>query len=240
MKKLTILKAGIVAVVIFALAACAPTQVQVTEQSGKLLPRPDRIFVYDFFVSPDEVTLDRGVGSKVRELVDKTPRTAEEKKVGHAVANALAANLVKEIQDMGLPAERAAGARPSYGNILEIDGQFTSVDEGNRTERVVIGLGVGRTDVKTYTQVYDARGGKRTLVSEFDTDAKSGYKPGMAETMGAGALAGHFAASAAVSAGVAGASETFSANVEADAKRTAKEIAKQLRQYFYYQGWVGP
>lgn len=75
---------------------------------------------------------------------------------------------------MGLSAERAAGVRPSTGNILEVDGQFTSVDESNRTERAVIGLGVGRTDVETQMQIYDARDGKRTFVSEFDTDAKRG------------------------------------------------------------------
>ena len=42
---------------------------------------------------------------------------------GH-VANALSKELVKEIQNFGLPAERAAGTPPSSGNILEIEGQF--------------------------------------------------------------------------------------------------------------------
>jgi hypothetical protein len=141
---------------------------------------------------------------------------------------------------MGLPAERMSGSPPSYGNIVLISGQFTSIDEGNQAERVVIGLGLGRTSVKTYTRVLDARGGARKLLVEFQTDAASGYKPGMAETMGAGALAGHVGAAAAVGGGLAIGSEAFSANVEADAKRTAKDIAKQLKDYFAYQGWVQP
>jgi len=52
---------------------------------------------------------------------------------------------------------------------------------------------------------------------------KSRRKPGLAETMGAGAAAGHPAVSAAVSSGLAFASEEFSANVDADAERTANQ-----------------
>jgi hypothetical protein len=54
----TLKMAGLVALVVIALAACAPTQVQVVDESSKLLPRPDRIFVYNFAISPDEVILD--------------------------------------------------------------------------------------------------------------------------------------------------------------------------------------
>jgi hypothetical protein len=54
---------------------------------------------------------------------------------------------------MGVPAERAAGTPPNYGNIIEIVGQFLSIDEGNWAERVVIGLGAGRMNVKALVQV---------------------------------------------------------------------------------------
>jgi len=141
---------------------------------------------------------------------------------------------------MGVPAERAAGTPPNYGNIIEIEGQFLSIDEGNWAERVVIGLGAGRTDVKTLVQVYDARGGRRVLVNEFEADAKSGYKPGMAESMGAGAAAGNLGAAAAISGGLAVGSEAFAATVEDDAKRMAKKVAKQLGDFFVSQGWIPP
>lgn len=228
----------IVGLAALALAACAQTQVKTVKESAAPLPRPDRIFVYDFAVSPDEVKLDRGISARLEDLVEKTPRTSEEKEVGHKVANALAGELLKEIRAMGLPAERAAGVPPSGGNIFEVDGQFLSVNEGNRTERVVIGLGAGRTDVKTLVQVYDARGEERALVAEFDVNAESGRKPGAAETMGAGAVAGHLATSAVVSSGLAVESETMGATVEADAKRTAKDISKRLGAFFASQGWI--
>lgn len=221
-------------------AGCAPTQVQVVDESSKLMPRPEKIYVYNFAVSPDEIILDHGISGDIQNLVSKQSRTEQEKAIGRAVANALSGNLVQEIWDMGLPAERMSGTLPGSGNIVLISGQFVSIDEGNQAERVIIGLGVGRTSVKTYTRVLDARGGSRKLLVEFQTDAASGYKPGMAETMGAGALAGHVGTAAAVGGGLAIGSEAFSANVEADAKRTAKDIAKQLKDYFAYQGWVQP
>lgn len=226
--------------IVFVLAACAPTKVKVLSQTDTRMTKPDRILVYEFAVSPDEVKLDRGISAKIEEYVKKTPRTEEERAVGRAVASALAKHLVTELQPFGMPVAMATGSPPSEGNILEIDGQFLSIDEGNKAERVVIGLGAGRTDVKALVQTYDARGGKRALVNEFDADAKSGYKPGMAETMGAGAAAGHLGASAALSGALAIGSEKFSATVEDDGKRMAKNIAKQLGEFFVVQGWIPP
>jgi hypothetical protein len=226
--------------IVFTLTACAPTQVDTISEYYGSLPRPDQILVYEFAVSPDEIQLDRGISARIEDLVNKTPRTDEERAVGRAVANALASHLVEEIQALGLPSQRARGVAPAKGNVLEIEGQFISIDEGNRTERVVIGLGAGRTDVRTYVQVFDARGGRRVIASEFETDARSGYKPGVAETMGVGAAAGHLGTSAAIGSAFAAGSETFAANVEADATRTAKAIAKQLRQFFVDQGWIPP
>ena len=240
MNRFKIVGMGLMVFVAVVLGACAPTQVQVVSESYVMLPRPNVVLVYNFAASPDEVTLDQGLSAVIVEAVKGTPRTQEELTVGHATADALAKELVLEIQKLGLPAQRAAGTPPSIGNMLVVSGQFISIDEGNRTERVVIGLGAGRTEVRAKTQVFDARGGQRKLMAQFETDAKSGYKPGMLETAGAGAAAGHLETSAAVSAGMAGVSETFTATVEADAKRAAKQIVKQLGSYFAYQGWISP
>ena len=231
-----ILIVGLMAALV--VSGCAPTQVKTASEYGGKLPRPDRILVYDFATSPDDVDTSKGVIADLKHLVKKTPRTKEEKAVGRNVANALSKELVKEIKNFGLPAERATGKPPATGNILEIEGQFLSIDEGNQTERVIIGFGAGRTDVKTNVQVYDVTAQSRRAVEKFTIDAKSGRKPGMAMFVGAGALMGHAAVSTVVSGGVSAASEKFSANVEADAKRTAKEIAKRLGQFFVRQGWI--
>ena len=224
--------------VFFVIMGCTSTTVEIAPQYLGQLPKPDMILVYDFAVEPDEIELGRGVTPKIARLVKGSSRTEEEVAVGRAVAGSLSKHLVQEIQDLGFPAERATGAPLLGQDVLEIEGQFLSVDEGNRAERVIIGLGLGRTEVKTNIQVYDVTPQGRRLVEEFETDAKSGRKPGMGEFVGVGALAGHAVVSALAGAGVAGVDEAFMANVEADTRRMAKGIAKQLKQLFVKQGWI--
>jgi hypothetical protein len=219
---------------------CASTQATGGEQYGGRLPRPERILVYRFATSSDEVQLDRSPTVVAAWKVQGTSETSERRQVAQSVADAVADNLVKKIREMGLPAELAEGPIPENGPTLVIDGQFLAIDEGSRAERVVVGLGAGRSDVQTAVQVTEVVSGGRRLVDQFQVDAKSGRKPGMAETMGAGAAAGTLATSAAVSAAAAAGSEAFGDNVDADAHRTADKVASVLRTFFSRQGWIAP
>jgi hypothetical protein len=221
-------------------AACAPTNVQTTYEREGPAPRPERILVYDIAVAPDEVQLDRGFSAELMEAVKGTPRTEQELQIGHAAAKALSDELVKKINAMGLPAERVVGVPANWANAALVEGQFLSIDEGNRTERVVIGLGAGRSSVRTDVQLYEARGAQLVRLAEFMTDAKSGYKPGAAETMGMGAAAGDLAVSAAVTAAGSVASEALGVNAQADARRTAADVADKLKAYFVQQAWIAP
>ncbi len=239
-KTITLLKSSLAACIVGLLTGCASTDVTSEKEYEGFLPKPGEVLVYNFAVSPDEVELNSGLGADIEGLVSssKTSRTDQELAIGRQVADALANHLVTEIQALGLPARRATGPPPAAGNPLLIKGQFVSIDEGNQTERVVIGFGLGRTDVRTLTQVLERRNGTNVLVNQFGINARSGDKPGAAETMGAGAIAGHLVASAVVSTGVAVGSEAFSANVDADADRTAKKIAAQLKDLFLTEGWI--
>jgi hypothetical protein len=200
------------------------------------LAKPDRVLVYDFAVSADDVSLDRAVGAQLLQHLQGASQTEEQLKVGRAVAQALSVELVKAIQQLGLPAERAGEAPLVTDNTLAIEGQFVSIDEGNRLRRRVIGLGAGATEVKTHIQVYSMTPASRKLIQEFETSAQSSKKPGMAETMGVGAAA-RGAQAVAVGAGVGVASE-YADTVEADARRTAKAVAEKLAQFFASEGWI--
>lgn len=207
------------------------------EYSGSRLPRPDLIVVHDFAVAPDEVRLAQGLAARLEEMVDAQPRSQQELEVGRQVADALAAHLVSEIRDLGLPAERASGASPS-GDVLAIDGQFVSVDQGNRTRRMVIGFGAGESDVIVNVQLYSETAQDQQLLDEFQVEGDSGYKPGMGPMAGAGAAAGRLVTVAATSAGLSATSEALSDTVVADADRAAKGIAKQLAVFFAQEGWI--
>ena len=237
-------KLGLVTFIVLAIAiGCAPTKVQQQNTTLTQLPRPDLILVYDFAVSPDEVKLDTGLSAELMQKYQEhkgTSRSAEEIKVGHKVADAVAKELVKKIRSYGLMAERAFGLPQGKGKVLMVKGQLLSIDEGNRTERVAIGLGAGRTSVQANVQVYEMTPEGMKQVDDMRGTAKSGGKPGMGEMMGVGAIAGHLLTSTVVSGAVAGGTEMTSATVEADGKRLADDIAKDLGNFFVDQDWIPP
>ena len=238
------IKFGLLILFVLAVAAgCAPTNVQQENMAVAQLAKPSLILVYDFAVTPEEVELDKGLSADLMQKYEEhkgTSRTAEEIKVGHRVADALAEELVKKIRSYGLWAERGFGA--PYGNEkdLMVKGQLLSIDEGNRTERVAIGLGAGRTSVQANVQVYEITAEGKKEVDTLRGTAKSGDKPGMAEMMGVGAIAGHLLTSTLISGTIAGASEMTSATVEADGKRLADKIAADLGNFFIDQDWIPP
>lgn len=199
------------------------------------LAKPERLLVHDFAVAAEDVALDRAVGAQLLQRLQGTSQSEGQLEVGRATAQALSVELVKAIQKLGFAADRAAGAPPT-GNVLVSEGQFVSIDEGNRLRRMVIGLGAGATEVKTQVQVYAVTPTGRKLVQEFETTAQSSRKPGMAETMGAGAAI-RGAQAVAVGAGVGVVSE-YGETVEADARRTAQAVADKLKPFFINEGWI--
>ena len=236
-------RAAIVALVaglsLLLVTACARTSVQDVQVMASGLSRPSVVLVHPFAASGGAVTLSGGLLSRAMEAVESTPEAQQREQVAQQVTQVLAQKLVKRIQDLGLPAKLASAAAPAMGSTLSIEGQILSIDEGNPTRRMIIGLGAGSSEVRTLVQVYAATSGGRRLVEDFYTTVKSSRKPGMAETMGAGAAAGRVAESAAVSVGVT-ALTAHSQTVEGDAEAAAKAIAKQLSSFFFQQGWIPP
>ncbi len=214
----------------------AAAQTNTTVTPAAPLAKPEYILVHDFAVTADEVALDRAIGAQLLQRLQGDSQNEEQLKVGRATAQALAIELVKAIQKLGLTAKRAMEAKQHTGTTLAIEGQFVSIDEGNRLRRMVIGLGAGATEVKTQVQVYNVTSASRTLLQQFETTAQSSRKPGMAETMGVGAAV-RGAQAVAIGAGVGVASE-YGQTVEADAQRTAQAIADQLKPFFLNEGWI--
>jgi hypothetical protein len=221
-------------------AACAPTKVQsVQAYAGPTLPRPELIVVNDFSTAAADVTVDSGIGARIKNTIMGAPAN-QETLTARRVTDAIPQTLVKEIVKLGLPVMRADAVATTGNNRLIIGGKINSIDEGNRTRRNFIGFGAGKSEVDATAQLYYQATGAAAprLVQTFDALAQSGRKPGAAGMMGAGAAAGRLATSAAMSTGTSIVSETTSAGVDDDGERMAKEIAKNLRQFFTDQGWI--
>lgn len=238
-RRATLGKATLICAALIALGACSSTEITDERMNWKAgaTPKPDQLIVFNFATSPDEVKLEHGLVADVRELVDREPRTAQEKKIGNAVANALAAKLVERLREDGLPAVRAMdvvepGVRP-----LQVKGQLLSIDQGSRTRRVIIGLGLGRSSIEARVQLYESLRGRAELLESMTATTKSGRKPGMAEMIGVGAVTGHIITSAVLSGAASGASEALSANVDALAGTMAKKIADEIVALYKKHGW---
>src|SRR2546425_9517270 len=104
-----------------------------------------------------------------------------------------------------------------------IHGQFLTIDEGNRLRRMVIGFGVGGTDLRTKVQVYQGTEAAPLLLQEFEAKAESSKKPGMGPMAGVGAAATSAASAAAVSGGF-GVVAGIDPIVRGDAHRAGQEV----------------
>ena len=210
-------------------AACATTVVQPgSEYSGTgFLERPDRILVYDFAVTTDEVKENRGLfQSKLNEFEGITTRDHEQD-IAAEVRTVAAEELVEGIQKLGLPAERAAANVLMPPRTLGIVGQFVDVDEGSRLQRMVIGFGQGKSRVDIRVQVYGhglirddlkKKEGAPVKVLAFETHADSGT---------------------AVTLGVTGIKSNRSAMGQMTA-RSAEQAVAYLSEFFFNQGWIAP
>jgi hypothetical protein len=222
------------------ITACAPTNVQATQQySGEKLPKPTKILVYDFAITPEEVKLNSALGARIANRFKSASQSDQELAIGRSVAASLSKELIKDLRARGFAAEHADGSLPTDGNIVLITGHFLDVNQGNRLRRDVIGFGAGSSNVTSQVQVLDNVAQPHQLLLEFSTSAQSSHKPGAAELAGAGIAAGSsVVTSLGASTSVAAATEALGASVEDDAKRTAKEIDKQLLPFFVRQGWA--
>jgi len=219
-------------------AGCAKATTPSTRSAAAGLPQPDRIIVHDFAVTAADVALDRGQGPRMMRDTGSGAQSEEEVEVGRAVTKALTDNLIKNLREHGVNAERAAEAAPAGATTASIVGEFQRVGQGDGTVRRMIGLGLGSSEMRTRVQIYPGGGTTVKLVAESATKTSGSLRPGMAVMLPLGAGAAAFATTPVVADRSASASETFFATVEADAKRTAEAVVQRIGDSYQRQGWI--
>jgi hypothetical protein len=229
---------GVAALALTAAALCAIGVAAAASGSAKP-PRPARILVVDFATTPAKVKLQRGVGSRLMKVFGGSAAAKKEQSKDAAdVVDAIGDTLVKEIEALGIPAERVApGAVPASASqpIAIINGRVLQIDEGNRTTRTVIGFGAGASRVKADAELsYQVPGSKPEVLISYADTGKSRRTPGL----GVGKVAGAAETATAVSAGLHAYSEVHGATVGDDAKRLGEDLGRQLKQSFAALGWI--
>jgi len=222
-------------------AGCASTNVEETyEVANTGMPTPNPVLIYNFAVSPEDVQQNSSIFAKIQRNIENNSQTAEEVQLGREVADAMATELTQKIADLGLyPVRADESLQVPPGSIL-ITGYFVDIDEGNRLQRNLIGLGMGQSRLDSKVRVLaPSPSGYRELIA-FDAHADSGDMPGAAVTGPAGAAAGAGAAAVLATNAVAGGIKTYKSSSAEQAKKMAEKIAAQLAQYFAQQGWINP
>jgi len=221
-------------------AGCASTQV--TQQTPLVAPglaRPNQIWVYDFVAARSDMPTNSSLAGQVG--APSTPPTPEELETGRKYGAMIAQQLVKDIQNMGLPAiEAGPGSSPQVGDGV-IRGYIVSTEgggAGNMVKRMVIGFGAGTAEMDTVVEGYVMTAqGLRKLGS--GTLTSSGNKtPGLVVP-----AAVAIASANPVGLIVVGGLKIYGAasgklGLEGRAKSTAEEIAVQLKIRFQDRGWI--
>lgn len=226
---------GLFALVVF--AACASTKVaEQTPIVNESIPRPNRIWVYDFTATPADVPADSSIRGQVS--APSTPQTAEQVKTGRELGALIAKELVADIQAMGLPAAQAtARTSPQVGDGV-IRGYLVSVEGGSAVKRFTIGLGSGTSELDTLVEGYQVTPQGLRRLGSGTIGSSGGKTPGIAVPAVVAIATGN-PIGLIVVGGMKIYGEASGRNkLLGRAKATADEIAAQLKVRFRERGWI--
>ena len=216
---------------------CASTKVIDRQQLvNEKLPRPDHILVYDFAATPEDIPTDSSLAGKYDE--HSTPQTAEQIDAGRKIGADIAEQLVEEINNMGMPVERASISATPQINDIVIRGYLLSIDEGSSDKRIMVGFGSGASELDVAVEGYQMTDQGLRKLGSGTVDADGSKTPGVA-----GPLAVAIARGNPVGLIVSGGmklygEESGKSKIEGRIKQTVGEIADVLKERFKQQGWI--
>jgi Domain of unknown function (DUF4410) len=175
-------------------AQTAPSTADAT-QPKHVFTKDMTVYVRDFELDAENVTVDKGVGGQVRPGLIERPSKREQRDPeaqAKKVVDTMSKSLVDDLHKAGYKAQRLGpnDSNPSTGAL--VTGVFTEVDEGNRMHRALIGFGSGSAKMDLYVTMSDLASPQKPLYNLAQEDT-SGKKPGAAITLNPYAAAVKFA-----------------------------------------------
>jgi hypothetical protein len=216
-------------------ASCASTEVTNRQRIAyDRLPRPNQIVVYDFAASPAEVPADSALAGQG----SVTTPTDEEVAVGRQLGVSIAAQLVADIGEMGLPAVQVSTQPVLKVNDIVIRGYLVSIEQGSTAKRMTVGFGSGGSEMRTVVEGYQMTASGLRKLGSATLGSEGSKGPGAAVGGAAWLITGN-----PVGLIVGGGMKIYgeasgNATIEGRAKATAKEISDQLKIRFQEEGWI--
>ncbi len=219
------------------LAACASSKITRQREYGdERFPRPDRIWVHDFAATQQDV--HEGARVSTAPQLHAGSQTPEQAAAGRKAGAEVAAQLVQRITAMGMPADRAAPDTQPRVNDIVIRGYLLSVQEGDATQRMMVGFGQGASELRVVAEGYRMTDRGLRRLGSGTVEAAGSKAPGEATSIGMAVASGN-PAGLIVSTGVKlYEEETGASKLEGRAKAVAEEIAAVLEPQFREQGWI--
>jgi hypothetical protein len=217
---------------------CASTKVTNNQNlvSGAI-PRPAQIWVYDFAATPADVQPQSALAGAPS---DAPPLTDEQIAEGRKLGAEIAADLVQQVNALGIPTANASAATRPRLNDLVIEGALLSVQEGNATGRIIVGFGVGGSELKVAVEVFQMGPMGLHKLGSGDLNATGNKTPGTAVGL-ATFLATNNPAGLILSAGMKAYGQASGrATVQGRAEQIAKDLTGRLKTQFEKQGWISP
>lgn len=206
------------------------------EYAGGSIPRPATIWVYDLAATPSDVPSQSALAEAAAS--QQNSQTDEQIAAGRKVGAAVAADLINDINAMGMTAAHADATTQPQINDLVIQGYLVSVKEGDKKQRIAIGFGKGDAELQVAVEGFRMTDSGLQKLGGGSTDATGSKAPGGA--IGAlGIIAMHNPLGLIVSTAKKEHDEkTGKAGIEGREKDTADEIAGELKKRFQAQGWI--
>jgi hypothetical protein len=186
--------------------------------------RPTIIYVADFELPPGLIQHQSGLlperPGPVGQVLDRLHGASSDRASrAQQLVALMSKSLLTDFAKAGFKAVRLPPEDPLPAQGWLVRGSFSEVQEGNRLQRSMVGLGTGQTDIRVLSCVHDLSQGPPRPLYEIATDATSGQQVGAAPTI---ALGPYGAAVAFVRAGQ---------DVEKNVKQTAAKIVEQVANH---------
>jgi hypothetical protein len=219
-------------------SGCASTKVTNNQNlvTGAI-PRPSQIWVYDFAATPADVQAQSALAGQPS---DAPPLTDEQIAEGRKLGAQIAADLVQQVNALGIPTANASAATRPRLNDLVIEGALLSVQEGSAGGRIIVGFGVGGSELKVAVEVFQMGPTGLHKLGSGDLNATGNKTPGTAVGL-ATFLATNNPAGLILSAGMkVYGQESGRSTVQGRAAQIAKDLTGRLKAQFEKQGWIQP
>ena len=221
------------AAMLFAMAGCATTPTPRFEQADATqeVMRPERILVYDFVDTRDELPPDTQITGYLD--ANAPAQTAQDVELGNQLGQQVAQQLVARLRAAGIDAYPVAyGPVPKVGDVI-LRGEFVSVDAGSRSMRMLVGFGAGRAQMSTLVEAFQITPTGPRPLATAQADTQGGRLPGVLLPLGLGGVG--------TSAALSGASNVMQErgpeSIRAAAQRTADGVADSIIDIYRQRGW---